>query len=75
MAVRPADTRPAAPETSVTMVRTPLGEDLDVVDPTLARELGHGARVIRQKRGIFDTFPLSLDYRTNRCRPRIAGRC
>ncbi len=51
---------PATPETSVTMVRTPSGEDLDVIDQALARELGHGARVIRQNRGIFDTFPLSL---------------
>ncbi len=51
---------PAAPETSVTMVRTPSGEDLDVVDPALARELGHGARVVKQNRGIFDAFPLSL---------------
>lgn len=50
----------AAPETSLTMVRTPSGEDFDVVDPALAQELGHGARVIRQKRGIFDAFPLSL---------------
>jgi uncharacterized protein YcbX len=50
----------AAPETSVTMVRTPSGDELDVIDPALASELGHGARVIRQKRGIFDAFPLSL---------------
>lgn len=48
------------PESSVTMVRTPSGEDLDVVDPRLATELGHGARVIKQSVGIFDTMPLSL---------------
>jgi uncharacterized protein YcbX len=32
----------------------------DVADPALAAELGHGARAIKQDRGIFDTFPLSL---------------
>ena len=48
------------PEVSATIVRTPSGEEFDVVDPALAAELGSGARVIRQSRGIFDTFPLSL---------------
>ena len=48
------------PERSVTMVRTPEGQDFDVVDPLLAQELGHDARVIKQGRGIFDTMPLSL---------------
>ena len=48
------------PENSVTMVRTPKGEELDVVDPLLAEELGHSARVLKQSRGIFDTMPLSL---------------
>ena len=48
------------PENSVTIVRTPKGEELDVVDPLLAEELGHEARVIKQSRGIFDTMPLSL---------------
>jgi uncharacterized protein YcbX len=33
---------------------------MDVVDPALAAELGHGARVIKQDRGIFDTLPISL---------------
>lgn len=34
---------------------------MEVTDPALARELHpSGARVIRQNRGIFDTFPLSL---------------
>lgn len=47
-------------EASVTLVRTPLGEELDVVDPALAAELEDGARVIKQSRGIFDTMPLSL---------------
>jgi uncharacterized protein len=48
------------PEKSATMVRTPAGKEYDVVDPLLADELGHGARVIKQGRGIFDTMPLSL---------------
>ena len=48
------------PDSSVTMVRTPSGEDLDVVSTALATELGHGARVLKQGRGIFDAFPLSL---------------
>lgn len=48
------------PEKSVTMVDTPGGDEYDVVDPALAEKLGHGARVIKQGRGIFDTFPISL---------------
>ena len=43
-----------------TLVRTPSGDELDVIDPALAAELGHGARVIKQNRGVFDTMPLSL---------------
>ena len=48
------------PNACVTLVRTPSGAELDVTDPALAEELGHGARVLRQDRGIFDTAPLSL---------------
>ena len=48
------------PNACVTMVRTPSGAELDVTDPALAGELGDGTRVLRQSRGIFDTFPLSL---------------
>lgn len=49
------------PSLSPTIVRTPAGTDFDVADPALAAELcAGGARVIRQDRGIFDTFPLSL---------------
>jgi uncharacterized protein YcbX len=47
-------------ETDRTLVRTPSGNELDVIDPALAAELGHGARVIKQNRGVFDTMPLSL---------------
>ena len=42
------------------MVRTPTGDEFDVVDASLAAELGDGVRVLRQSRGIFDTLPLSL---------------
>lgn len=51
---------PAAPDRSATLVRTPAGDEWDVVAPELAAELGHGARVIKQDRGVFDTEPLSL---------------
>lgn len=49
------------PETSPTIVRTPSGDVFDVTDPALGLALcPEGSRVIRQSRGIFDTFPLSL---------------
>ncbi|MEO5761829.1 MAG: MOSC N-terminal beta barrel domain-containing protein [Vicinamibacteria bacterium] len=51
---------PTQPNKSVTMVRTPTGEELDVVDQALAAHLGGGVRVIKQDMGVFDTFPLSL---------------
>ncbi len=51
---------PSKPNTSATQVRTPDGRAFDVTDPALAAELGHDARVIKQDRGVFDTFPLSL---------------
>lgn len=57
---RPFFVDPARPDESNTMVRTPGGDDLDVVDPLLARELGDGIRVIKQHVGVFDTMPLSL---------------
>ncbi|HEX8905232.1 MAG TPA: MOSC N-terminal beta barrel domain-containing protein [Longimicrobiaceae bacterium] len=57
---QPRLTDPDRPNDCVTMVRTPSGAELDVTDPALATELGHGARVLRQNRGIFDTAPLSL---------------
>lgn len=57
---RPRFARPDGPEASPTLVRTPTGRDLEVIDPELAAELGHGARVIKQDRGIFDTHPLAL---------------
>lgn len=58
---RPSFTDPLQPDTSPTVVRTPSGVVFDIADPALAAELtADGARVIRQSRGVFDTFPLSL---------------
>lgn len=57
---RPSFADPARPDASPTVVRTPSGETFDVVDPALADRLAAGARVIKQDRGVFDTFPLSL---------------
>ena len=51
---------PSEPDTSVTIVRTPSGDELEIVDPALAEDLGWGARPIKQNRGIFDTMPISL---------------
>jgi uncharacterized protein YcbX len=58
---RPSFVEPARPDQSSTVVRTPSGVLFDVADPALAAEIHPpGARVIKQDRGIFDTFPLSL---------------
>jgi uncharacterized protein len=57
---RPSWLEPARPDQSPTVVRTPSGVTLDSTDPALAAELGPGVRVIKQDRGVFDTFPLSL---------------
>jgi uncharacterized protein len=52
---------PSRPDKSPINVRTPSGAVYDVTDPLLAAELWPaGARVIKQDRGVFDTFPLSL---------------
>ena len=48
------------PDKSPTIVRTPAGAVYDVTDPALAAELHPSVRVIKQDRGVFDTFPLSL---------------
>src|SRR3954470_2201898 len=56
----PSFTDPSRPNDSRTVVRTTSGRSFDVTDPALALELGHGARVIKQSRGVFDTMPLSL---------------
>jgi uncharacterized protein YcbX len=58
---RPSLVDPAHPDQSPVIVRTPWGTIFDVMDAALAAELyPRGARVIKQDRGIFDTFPLSL---------------
>jgi len=57
---RPRFLEPERPNDSRTVVRTPAGTELDVVDPALAAELAPGAHVIKQNRGAFDTMPLSL---------------
>jgi uncharacterized protein YcbX len=57
---KPSFVNPARPDASRTLVTTPAGRELDVVDPELAAELGHDARVVKQDRGVFDTMPLSL---------------
>jgi uncharacterized protein YcbX len=52
---------PNEPDRSAVIVRTPSGASYDVLDPSLAAELyPSGARVIKQNRGNFDSFPLSL---------------
>jgi len=57
----PSFVDPTQPDRSSTIVRTPAGVVYDVTDPALATELcPEGARVIKQNRGVFDTFPLSL---------------
>jgi uncharacterized protein YcbX len=58
---RPSFIEPDRPDKSATVVRTPSGIVYDVTDAALAAELcPGGARVIKQDRGVFDTFPLSL---------------
>jgi len=57
---RPRFVDPTRPDTSQTMVTTPAGQELDVVDAALASELGFGSRVLKQGRGVFDTMPLSV---------------
>jgi uncharacterized protein YcbX len=56
----PRFAEPDRPDKSRTLVRTPAGEELDVVDPALAASLGDDVRVIKQDRGVFDAMPLSL---------------
>lgn len=57
---RPSFVQPQRPDASPTVVCTPSGDELDVVDPSLADELGEGVRVIKQDRGVFDVMPLAL---------------
>jgi uncharacterized protein len=57
---RPRFADPSRPDDSRTLVTTPDGQELDVVDPRLAAALGDGVRVIKHKRGAFDAAPVSL---------------
>ena len=58
---RPSFLDPARPDTSPTLVRTPSGAIFDIADAALGEELSPGGvPVIRQDRGVFDTFPLSI---------------
>jgi uncharacterized protein len=58
---RPAFVDPSLPDKSPLVVHSPSGRTFDVTDPALAEELyPSGTRAIKQDRGIFDTFPLSL---------------
>jgi uncharacterized protein YcbX len=58
---QPSFAEPDRPNQSATLVRAPEGGVFDVTDPALGKELSpEGLRVIKQDRGIFDTFPLSL---------------
>jgi uncharacterized protein YcbX len=57
----PSFVDPARPDQSPTVVRTPSGVLFDITDSALGAELcPRGAQAIKQNRGIFDTFPLSL---------------
>ena len=58
---QPAFVDPTRPDKSPAIVRTPSGTEFDITDPRLGEELyPSGARIIKQQRGVFDTFPLSL---------------
>jgi len=57
----PSFVEPDRPDKSPIVVRTPAGVVLDVGNSALAEELyPSGTRLIKQDRGVFDTFPLSL---------------
>ncbi|MCB1044587.1 MAG: MOSC domain-containing protein [Acidobacteria bacterium] len=57
---RPKLKDPGKPDGCQIVVQTPGGRVLAVDDPELAAELGPGVCAIKQNRGVFDTFPLSL---------------
>jgi uncharacterized protein YcbX len=57
----PSFVDPAKPDQSPVVVLTPSGAVYDVMDAALAAKFySQGATVIKQNRGIFDTFPVSL---------------
>ncbi len=58
---RPSFVEPSEPDSSPTIVHTTSGIPYDVANPALATALfPAGARVVRQDRGTFDAFPISL---------------
>jgi len=58
---RPSFVEPDRPDRSSTVVQTPSGAIFDVTDPALGEEVSPGGlRAIRQDRGIFGTYPLSV---------------
>lgn len=58
---RPSFVEPARPDKSALIVTTPSAAVFDIADPALGAELyPSGVRTIKQDRGIFDTFPLSM---------------
>jgi len=57
----PSLVEPGRPDKCKTIVRTPSGSTFDIADSALGAELcSDGVQAIKQNRGIFDTFPLSL---------------
>jgi uncharacterized protein len=57
----PSFVDPARPDKSEMVVRTPSGAVRDIADPALSAELSTEAlQLVKQDRGVFDTFPLSL---------------
>jgi uncharacterized protein YcbX len=56
----PSFADPSDPNRSMTFVRTPQGEELEITEPDLAKELGFDCTLIKQDRGVFDAMPLSL---------------
>ncbi len=75
---RPSLTEPTQPDRSPTVVRTPSGDEFDILDPALAARLGDGVRVMKLDRGTFDALPLSLlttrsagDFDVRRFRPNV----
>ena len=65
MLYQPRLVDPSRPDHSPVEIASPTGETFDMTDSRLAAELfpdegGRGVHSIKQSRGIFDTFPLSL---------------
>jgi uncharacterized protein YcbX len=57
----PSFVAPDRADHSPVVVRTPDGDNFDVDDPAFAAaHFPEGVRLIKQDRGVFDTFPLSL---------------